>query len=223
MRQLGVFAKYWQPGEVKTRLASHWGAIAASQLYRGFLAATIDRFAGQADRRVLAFTPVERRNEFAELAAGRWELEPQSAGDLGVRMHNYFAAAFAGGATHAVLIGSDSPTLPSEVVERAFVLLETNDVVLGPTDDGGYYLVGASNRVPPIFEGIAWSTPLVWDQTIAQIRNAGLSHAELLPWYDVDEPADLARLRFELADRLSDPELRDLARLVERICGSPPS
>jgi len=223
VRQLGVFAKFWQPGEVKTRLASRWGAIAASQLYRGFLAATIHRFASLADRRVLAFTPVERRNEFAELAAGRWQLEPQSAGDLGERMRNYFAAAFAGGATHAVLIGSDSPTLPSEFVERAFVLLQTHDVVLGPTDDGGYYLVGAANRVPSIFEGIAWSTPRVWDQTLARIRDAGISHAELPPWYDVDEPADLARLRLEMATRLGEPEIGVLSRLVERVCSSPPA
>jgi uncharacterized protein len=223
LRQLGVFAKYWQPGEVKTRLAAQWGDVAASRMYRGFLVAILNRFGMLAERRVLAFTPLERRNEFAELAAARWELEPQAAGDLGQRMRGYFEVAFAAGADRVVLVGSDSPTVPCVFVERAFALLETHDVALGPTHDGGYYLVGAVRRVPPIFEGVAWSTPHVWEQTMEQIRRAGLSHATLPPWYDVDEPTDLARLRAELASRRGEPEMEDLARLVEHACASRPS
>ena len=218
VRQLGVFAKYWQPGAVKTRLAAHWGDVAASRLSRGFLVAVLNRLATRADRRLLVFTPAERRAEFAELAAGRWELAPQTAGDLGQRMQGYFEAAFAAGARRVLLIGSDSPSLPCELVERAFTLLETRDVVLGPTPDGGYYLVGAADRVPPIFAGVAWSTPRVWEQTMEQVRVAGLSLAELPPWYDVDEPVDLARLRAELASRCDEPELAQLARLVEQAC-----
>ncbi|MEX0820115.1 MAG: TIGR04282 family arsenosugar biosynthesis glycosyltransferase [Pirellulaceae bacterium] len=199
MNDLGIFAKYWEPGRVKTRLAATLGTEAASQLYRQFVATLVRRFARAADRRILCFAPPDRAEPFAALAGTNWIAKPQATGDLGARMASFFDACFQDGAERVVLIGSDSPTLPMENVEAAFRLLHETDVVLGPTDDGGYYLVGASRNVPGIFAGIAWSTPLVWEQTVARIGQLQLSYESLPQWYDVDELPDLERLRDELS------------------------
>jgi len=215
VRQLGLFAKYWQPGAVKTRLATTIGHREASRLYRAFLLCSLRRFATIADRRVLAFTPVERRADFESLAGGAWAAEAQAAGDLGHRMQHYFTRALASDMERVVLIGSDSPTLPLEYVTRAFDLLIDHPVVLGPSGDGGYYLVGASGNVPPIFSGIRWSSPQVWDQTVALLECAGRPFAVLPPWYDVDDADSLKRLYDELnRARPLDETLRGLSDAV---------
>ena len=80
--------------------------------------------------------------------------------------------------------------------------MHRNDVVLGPTEDGGYYLVAARDRVPPIFSGISWSTESVWPQTIARLQSSKTSFAVLPTWYDVDEQQDLERLLAEVSHTL---------------------
>lgn len=206
-----MFAKYWQAGRVKTRLAKRLGSEAAAELYRAFVAALLTRLKTVADRRVLAFTPPDRRVDFARFAGERWQLEPQGAGDLGSRIERYLAAALNRGAQRVVLIGSDSPLLPIARIEQAFRLLADCDVVLGPSDDGGYYLVGVSGSVPRIFDGIAWSTPHVWPQTLAHIERLRLRFSAMPSYYDVDDLQDLIRLREEL-----DNELRDRMNDDER-------
>ena len=203
MRQLGIFAKHPQPGRVKTRLAATIGDEPACRLYRAFVETLLARFAGVADRRVLVFSPPERRAEFEPLAGQSWQLAEQSAGDLGQRMRRHFEDAFDDGASRVVLLGSDSPTLPVEYVERAFDLLKEVPVVLGPSDDGGYYLIGAAGRVPLIFDDIAWSSEGVWEQTIRRLRALGRDFRELPSWYDVDDEDDLRRLRKELSEESS--------------------
>ena len=168
MDQIGVFAKYWMPGTVKTRLAAGIGDHAASEIYRGFVAALLARLAGLAQRQVLAFTPEASREQFAQIASG-WTLKPQAEGDLGVRMQTYFDQAFDDGAARVVLLGTDSPNVPREHVLRALELLASNDVVLGPTTDGGYYLVCCRNYSPTLFENIDWSTASVLAQTVKRI------------------------------------------------------
>jgi glycosyltransferase A (GT-A) superfamily protein (DUF2064 family) len=97
-------------------------------------------------------------------------------------------------------------------------LLRETDVVLGPAEDGGYYLVGASQNVAGIFEDIDWSTARVWEQTVARLGKLGLSYESLPRWYDVDELMDLERLRDELS-QLSDgdPALRELLAAINRV------
>jgi hypothetical protein len=151
-----------------------------------------------ADRRILCFAPKQRQVAFDELAEPVWTALPQSDGDLGNRMSSFFDDAFQSGADRVVLIGSDSPTLPIEYITRTFEMLAQDDVVLGPTPDGGYYLIGARGATPPVFEGVAWSTPDVFAQTIERLRAASLTYEQLPSWYDVDERADLIRLRDEL-------------------------
>ncbi len=194
--ELGVFAKFWQPGAVKTRLAASVGNERAAEIYHEFLTTTLARFGHLADRRVIGFTPAERQAEFAQLAGSDWSLRPQADGDLGGRMHTYFEQSFADGVERVVLIGSDSPTLPVEFIEQAFELLAQKQVVLGPTEDGGYYLVGISGSIRPIFEEIPWSTPDVWKTTVAQLNQHSIDYAELPLWYDIDDEEDLKRLYY---------------------------
>ncbi|NLF69437.1 MAG: glycosyltransferase [Candidatus Anammoximicrobium sp.] len=220
MDQFGICAKYWQPGKAKTRLGATVGHAAASGLSKRFLDTLLRRFRGVAQRRVLAYTPPERRAEFAALAAGAWSLEAQAGEDLGQRMQHYFAAAFRNGVRRVVLIGSDTPTLPLEYVNKAFDLLKTYPVVLGPADDGGYYLVGTAGQVPPIFTDVAWSTPLVWSQTQSRLQAAGVRCGVLPAWYDVDDLAALRRMDQELAAQpVLDAALgalrKDIARVLD--------
>jgi rSAM/selenodomain-associated transferase 1 len=218
MNLLGVFAKHWAKGSVKTRLAAHLGDDAACELYREFVKCTIQRFSNIADRRVLAFWPPEARTAFQQFEAGGWELAAQTPGDLGARMRRFFDDAWKSGVQRAVLIGSDSPTLPVEYVEQAFALLEQYAVVLGPACDGGYYLVAAANHTPAIFDGIAWSTPEVWGQTIARLHASQTPFAILPEWYDVDEVAALRRLHQELSQLVeSNRQWRPLWGAVQHV------
>lgn len=219
--ELGMFAKHWRPGYVKTRLAASIGDAAAAEVHRACLASLLQRFAAAADLRVLAYAPADARQAFAELAGEAWRLEPQRAGDLGSRMANHFLSAFARGATRAVLIGSDSPTLPEAFIDEAFDRLEKVDVVLGPSEDGGYYLIGLRRQVDDLFRDIAWSTPAVFEQTVARLRAAGPTYAVLSRWYDVDTPADLHRLQTELAENTGET-FADLQRVVQAIARETP-
>ena len=220
MRYLGVFAKYWRPGEVKSRLAADIGPDAAATLYRSFVTTLLDRLSGAGDRRVLAYSPADQLAEFQNLlrALNRhqdWSLEPQSSADLGRRMSQFFDDAFSAGASRVVLLGSDSPNLPIDLVDQAFAELDNVPVVLGPTTDGGYYLVGASGSTPPIFTDVAWSTSSVWRQTTQRLVARSIPYHTLPEWYDVDHLADLRRLHTDLTERsLRDVSLRSLAAAV---------
>ena len=225
--QLGIFAKYWQPGQVKTRLAAGIGEVPASEIYREFVVTLLKRLAepdgphpgplpeGEGVsrlRRVLCFSPTSRQAAFESIADG-WNLQPQGEGDLGQRMQRYFDSAFEAGCRRVVLLGSDSPNIPIELIQQAFAELTAAEIVLGPTPDGGYYLIGARERTPDVFAGIPWSSMNVWDETIAKVQALGLRCATLPEWYDVDEMADLRRLQSDLATA----DASELTRLREAI------
>ncbi len=227
--QLGVFAKYWRSGDVKTRLAKSIGPAAASAVYREFVLLLLRRFSATADQRVLAYAPREREAEFRAVAGGvaagdAWRLEPQHAGGLGQRMQAYFMSAHERGAERVVLIGSDSPTLPVEWIEQAFEKLQAFDVVVGPSEDGGYYLIGVRGALPPIFTDIRWSTSDVLPQTLAALAAAGASYHLLPKWYDVDQLQDLRRLQRELQEHEPDSLHQPLILAVETaLSGSIPT
>jgi len=214
---LGIFAKHWEPGKVKTRLAHKIGESHAATLHALFVATLIERLAAVGQRRVVAFWPPEAQACFAGVVQDRWELLPQTSGDLGQRMQAFFVKGLAW-AERVVLIGSDSPDLPVNTLTQAFEALAERDVVLGPAADGGYYLLGIARRMPPIFERIAWSSTDVWSQTTARLKAAGTVWHELPPWYDVDEPADLTALRKRLpAAAKTDAALGRLAQEIESL------
>ncbi len=192
---LGIFARQPVPGQVKTRLAGRLGSYQAARAYEAMLLDGLEawgttRWLAPGGRRVVVYDPPDGGPWFDERVPAAFALQPQEEGDLGARMAAFFAGEFEDGADKVVLIGSDSPTLDPTLVISAFLCLSEKDVVLGPSTDGGYYLVGAKGAVPPIFAGIEWSGPGVLRQTVARLSGTGLSLAVLPPWYDVDEPAD---------------------------------
>jgi rSAM/selenodomain-associated transferase 1 len=190
---LGIFGKRPEPGRVKTRLAAEFGPERAAEMHEAMLFDVIgtwdsERVLSPGGRRVLVFAPQDAGPWFDARVPDAFALQAQAEGDLGRRMREFFAGEFEDGAERVVLIGCDAPTLDPSVVISAFLCLDGRDVVLGPSTDGGYYLVGCRGAVPPIFEGINWSTPKVLAQTIDRLRDTGLSLAILPPWYDVDTP-----------------------------------
>ncbi|MGV3608529.1 MAG: TIGR04282 family arsenosugar biosynthesis glycosyltransferase [Planctomycetaceae bacterium] len=226
---LGVFAKYWEPGRAKTRLAQTIGAEKAAEIARLCFSCTLLRFSQVADRSAVYFTPPDRQTEVSQACPKNWSLTPQGSGDLGQRMQNFFEQQFAQGAERVVLIGSDSPDLPKEYISEAFEALKTAPVVLGPSEDGGYYLVGAALHAPPIFEKIAWSTPAVWPATTGKLKEAGLAFHSLPSWSDVDDAPSLQalldRLRLQSAnpnENAVDVLLCELLKEVETVLQSPP-
>lgn len=220
--QLGMFAKYWQPGAVKTRLAVSIGDNAAASLHRLFVQTLLRRLQNVASRNVLCFTPANSADSFGQLSLGTWILEPQSPGNLGTRMRHYFETALsAAEPPRTILIGSDSPDLPVEYVAEAAEKLREFPVVVGPTTDGGYYLIGLSQLVPPIFDDIPWSTPHVWPQTVARLDAAQIPYHVLPQWYDVDDEEGLNALLCRINENgITGPHLLDLKDAIQAVLGS---
>jgi rSAM/selenodomain-associated transferase 1 len=217
-RALGIFAKRPLPGQVKTRLAKDSTSEWAAQVALAFLLDSLDRWATISAHRVLAFAPPDAAPYFAEAVKGRFALSPQADGDLGRRMAVFFDQQFEVGAHRVVLVGTDSPTLPPAYIEQAFRELEQADVVVGPATDGGYYLIGCTHSVPPIFECIPWSTSQVLKATISRLKQSQLRLALLPPWYDVDTLDDWRMLQGHLAAQRRagiDPGVPHTERLLE--------
>lgn len=215
---LAVFAKHWTSGKVKTRLAADLGEQAAAQIHRALLAATLARLGRVGGRnvdRVLVVDPPEAAPAMRSLAAKQWRIEVQSSGDLGARMRAFFDAQIANGSRHTVLLGSDSPNVPLSYVQRAFAGLHAAQIALGPSSDGGYYLVGAARSTPQIFEGMPWSSDRLYRATMEELVRRGDRYVEVPKWYDVDDIDDLRRLLADVDE--SEPADGDLARLAGEI------
>jgi rSAM/selenodomain-associated transferase 1 len=196
---LGLFAKEPRPGQVKSRLAADASPEWAAAVAAAFLRDLVERLAAVDARRVLVYAPPESEAAFAGLARRSFALCPQAEGDLGRRMARFVEDELRGGAERIVLLGADSPTVPLAYVEQAFHELAQADVVLGPATDGGYYLLGCTRRLPPLFEGISWGGTRVLFDTVARLRDASWKLALLPPWYDVDTLDDWWALRGHLA------------------------
>lgn len=194
-----MFAKYWRAGEVKTRLGATIGLSAAARVHHQLVRTSLQRFRKLGEDRVLVFSPPDQAEAFAGEVDDTWRLEPQTSGDLGARIAHFFRFAFSAGASRALLIGSDSPSLPTAYLQQAFDLLRENDVVLGPAEDGGYYLIGLKAPCEELFADIAWSTSDVLSQTLTRCETLGLRTSQAPTWYDVDNRADLKRLLADLA------------------------
>ena len=196
---LAIMAKAPHPGDVKTRLCPPLTPAQAVTLARAFLRDCIAQVRALGGvRAVLAYTG--SRDVFARLAPD-FTLVPQEGADLGERMRSLLAALLNSGHRAAIVIGTDTPTLPSTLIEQAVDLTASGevDLVLGPAEDGGYVLIGVRADHPTLFTDVPWSTPAVLDVTLGRARAAGLRPALLPSWYDVDTPADLARLRTDVA------------------------
>ena len=220
-RALIVFLKYPEPGAVKTRLVPLLGAETAAGLYRALceevLRTTVPR-PGEYERLVFFSPPGAAEAVRAWLPGVR--LLPQSGGDLGARMAAAFARAFGRGAERAAIVGTDSPAVSRETVAGALDALDGADVVVGPAEDGGYYLLALRQPRPELFDGMAWSTPAVLEATLARAGEAGLRVRQIARLRDVDLPGDL-RAEWPRVRRLLEarPELRQ--QIEERLARAP--
>jgi hypothetical protein len=193
-----VVAKRPAPGQTKTRLSPPLLPDQAAALYECFLRDTLELMRQTLSvQPVIAYLPPSEKAYFVELAPD-FELILQDGPDLGVRLDNALTHYLQLGYKRAVIMDSDSPTLPAHYLAAAFESLEKADVVLGPCDDGGYYLIGLNCPAPRLLREVQMSTPRVVADTLALAVEEGL-RVELLPtWYDVDDVAALARLITEL-------------------------
>ncbi|MFC3199117.1 TIGR04282 family arsenosugar biosynthesis glycosyltransferase [Parapedobacter deserti] len=189
---LVIFARNLVYGQVKTRLAATIGADRAYETYKQLLVHT---------NRVVQHCAADKLIFYSEEAVtgdlwdARFSREVQLGADLGERMQNAFAAVFQKGYVNTVLIGTDCPALSEHIVQRAFDELEGHDVVIGPADDGGYYLLGMNAPHPELFTGIAWSTERVFETTTVICDRLGLRYAILPSLPDIDEEKDLVHLK----------------------------
>lgn len=192
-------AKRPAPGQTKTRLTPPLSPQQATALYECFLRDTLDLMRRVSDaQRGIAYLPATEKNYFDTLAPD-FELILQNGPDLGIRLDNVLTHFLGRGYKHVVVMDSDSPTLPVNYLTAAFAALDdAADVVLGPCDDGGYYLIGLNRPAPRLLREVQMSTPNVTADTLALAAEEGL-RVELLPmWYDVDDVGALARLAAEV-------------------------
>jgi len=217
-RFLAVVAKRPAAGQTKTRLCPPLSGEQAAALYECFLADTLDVLGQVRDvERAFIYLPEDERGYFQQLAP-HFALHPQRGDDLGARLDNLLSDALTNGARQAVVMDSDSPTLPVSYLTEAYAHLDAGaDVVFGPCDDGGYYLVGVTRPQPQLLREVTMSTPTVLEDTLAIAGALGLRVALLPTWYDVDTGTELARLQSELGHLPNDTARHTRRWLAENV------
>ncbi len=197
-RALLVIARRPRAGQTKTRLTPPLSGKQAAQLYECFLRDTLNLArAVPAVSRFILYTPPGEVDYFKQLAPD-FELLAQVGHGLGERLDNALTHCLNHGFDQAVVMNSDGPTLPAAHLVQAFERLNQTDVVLGPSEDGGYYLIGLTQPRPRLLREIEMSTPRVLRDTLVLAEQEKLEVALLPTWYDVDTIEDLDRMASEL-------------------------
>lgn len=190
------FVKYPEQDRVKTRLATEFGGEIAVELYKNFVLDMLSTILKLDVPFRICFYPESAGDKVKKWLGEEYAYISQTGSNLGDRMKNALAKAFNEGFSRAILIGSDLPDLPEALLIEALQSLESHNAVVGPSSDGGYYLIGFSKAyfLPEVFDGISWSTENVYQQTINALESH-LSKIHILPqWFDVDTSADLREL-----------------------------
>lgn len=198
---LMVLAKAPERGKVKTRLARDIGKDAAAGLYRAFVSDLLRMLSRTPYPVFIHFWPPAAGSRMRDWLGPGYELIPQSGGDLGERMAAAFSRAFAGDFRQAVLIGSDLPDLPASLIHDAFAALTKTPAVIGPSEDGGYFLVGFNRDafLPAVFSGVNWGSSTVLSETAALFEKNQVPVSYLRQWGDIDTRADLLQLARRVA------------------------
>ncbi len=199
-----VFAKNPVPGQVKTRLLSLLSPEGAASLYQAFLVDWCNALSTlPASDLVVAYTPPDSLHDLKTLIGEGATYIPQGESGLGERLTAVSRWACNQNYEKFLIVGSDSPTLPIAYIERGMEFLDSRDLVIGPSTDGGYYLIGfsksgAERAIPTIFQHIPWSTEHVLRETLEKVDGTDATLGLLPPWYDVDTPSDLWFMREHL-------------------------
>lgn len=190
------FVKYPIQDKVKTRLAAELGKEVVVELYKNFVLDTLSTIRRLNVPFRICFHPESAGDKMKGWLGEQYAYIAQQGSSLGQRMKNALVQTFKENFSRAILIGSDSPDLPEVFLIQALQSLESHHAVIGPSSDGGYYLIGFSKAhfVPDAFDGISWSTENVFQQTI-DVLDGHSSNVHVLPqWFDVDTPVDLREL-----------------------------
>lgn len=189
-----IFIKNPVRGTVKTRLAQTVGDEKAYRIYLKLLHHTMEE-AKKVDvpKQVWYSVSIDKDDKLSEQ---HFQKQVQRGGDLGDRMSYAFELGFRNGARKVVIIGSDCPDISPEIIEKAYEELTDNDLVIGPSEDGGYYLLGMNTFVPELFTGIDWSTESVLQQTYETVKKLSMSIFFLPTLNDIDTKEDLDRSNF---------------------------
>lgn len=193
-----VIAKAPVPGQVKTRLVPPLTPQEAADLAKRLLLEMVERVVRlKGVRPMVAVAPAEALGQMRKIIPQPVFLLAQSNGNLGERLRRIFEELFAKSCRGVIVVGADHPNLPDDYLRQAVAVLEDprDRLVLGPTEDGGYYLIGLNQHHPELFQGVPWSTAEVLAATQKQARELNLTLHLLPAWYDIDRPEDLARLR----------------------------
>jgi rSAM/selenodomain-associated transferase 1 len=207
-----VYGREPVAGRVKTRLAASIGDEAAAALYRLLLARSIQQVIQSGFHAILALSDEPSASWRAPVGMVQ---ELQSGDDLGERLRNTFERRFSEGWSTVIVVGSDCAEMTADHIRSAATTLEGCDVVVGPAEDGGYWLIGQRAPGTDLFTGIPWSSHTTMEATRNRLRETGVSWSEVEPLSDVDTIDDLRRV---LATKALDDELRsDLAAVVPGI------
>lgn len=197
-RTLVIMAKAPKPGRVKTRLAQHLPPSAITAFYQCLLDDTIALARSLGSVHVAMMCPGADVNELVSVVDDQVQVVAQKGNGLAAGLTSVFAQFANGSRQRIIAFNSDSPHLPPSILEAAFEILISHDIVVGPTHDGGYYLVGAKAMHPALFEGDGMGTANALDRLLAQARTLGLSIGFTPPFYDIDVANDLIQLAAEL-------------------------
>lgn len=193
---LGVFFKIPAPGKVKKRLAVEIGEDSALKAYKSMLKATIKNISVLQGIDIYGFYDgILKDNTFMKI----FPLIPQEGRDLGERMSNAITLLLNSGYKKVSLIGADSPDLPVSFIKEAFIKLDSFDLVIGPSEDGGYYLIGMNKPFDDIFKNIKWGYNNVFKDTISIANNAGIRYFLLSEWYDIDDNTHFKKWKDSIA------------------------
>jgi uncharacterized protein len=186
------------PGTVKTRLVPRFTQDQAADLYRSLLLDQLEHLASlQIADLYVAFTPSDSKALIESMVPAGYQCFPQRGNDLGERMSEVFVELWRRGHLNSILIGSDLPPVPLDTLHEVFAYLSSSDkrVVLGPSQDGGYYLVGINQPMPEIFSGMTWSHSRVLAETIGKLARLDIDFHMAREWFDVDRIEDIQQLR----------------------------
>lgn len=195
-----LMAKAPEPGKVKTRMTRGDIALSASQaanLQAAFIRDALVRRPAAVEQRILWTRGDEHAAVWDEARAHGWAMATQRSIDLGVNLNAAFAHHFSRSNEPALVIGTDSPNVPDALLSRFVADLAPDEIAVGPSLDGGYYALALGGPHLRVFEDIAWGTRDVFRQTLAAARALKLRVRAMPSWYDVDEVADLRRLRVD--------------------------
>jgi rSAM/selenodomain-associated transferase 1 len=197
-RVLVVVAKAPRPGHVKTRLASALAPQEIIDLYRCLIEDTLELACSLAETRIVVVCPTADVGELRAWLGRTVDIVAQHGSGLAAALDSTFRILFADGVDQVVIFNGDSPHLPFAELGRAFTSLDACDLVVGPTFDGGYYLVGTNAPHPGLFESSRMGTQTALQALLDRARELSLRVGMTAPWYDVDEPDDLTRLARDL-------------------------